>query len=86
MAQVIASVEIELYDDGTYEVSKDSEQGVEDESKEPQGQRAQSIDEALSMAKDMLGASGTTGQALAPTTPAMPAKTPRAMPGAISMR
>ena len=56
MAQVIASVEIEAYDDGTFEVSQDS--ATDNEATEPQGSKTKSLAQALSMARNMLSGAG----------------------------
>ena len=87
MAQVIASVEIECYDDGTYEVSKDSEQGVENEAAEKPGHKVKSLDEALTIARGMLGEPGEEQpEAMPKPAPKPMPKAARMMPGALSMR
>ena len=62
--QVIASVEIEAYDDGTFEVSQDTPGANDNEAAEPQGTKVKSLAQALSMARSMLSGAG---QAPAPS-------------------
>ena len=62
--QVIASVEIEAYDDGTFEVSQDAPGANDNEAAEPQGTKTKSLAQALSMARSMLSGAG---QAPAPS-------------------
>ena len=87
MAQPIASVEIEAYDDGTYEVSQDAPGANDNEDAEPQGRKANSLDEALAKAREMLAT-----PAMKPAAPAaMPAlgaipPSARSKPGVLSMR
>ena len=86
MAQPIASVEIEAYDDGTYEVSQDAPGADDNEAAEPQGSKANSLDEALAKAREMLAT-----PAMKPAAQAMPAlgaipPSARSKPGVLSMR
>ena len=81
MAQVIASVEIEAYDDGTFEVSQDAPGANDNEAAEPQGTKVKSLAQALSMARGMLSGAGQTPAA--PTSQYMPGNI---NPSAITVR
>lgn len=61
MAQVIASIEIDQYDDGTFKVSKESasqeaaESGEQTEVPDTQEQSAKNIEDAISIVRTMAG-------------------------------
>ena len=80
MAQVIASVEIEAYDDGTFEVSQDAPGANDTEAAEPQGTKTKSLAQAMSMARSMLSGAG---QIPAPPSQYMPGNV---NPSAITVR
>lgn len=97
MAEPIAVIEIEVLDDGSFTVSKESgsQEAAESgsEGAEPNEVKAASLDEALSIARSMAGSVSPVAPAEEPATPvkAIPAKQAgiginRSKPNALTMR